>query len=292
MSCGHFPRCAPPVPRVRRLAAAAAAAIALCSHMTATAEEKPLWEAGLGLAAMRIPAYRGSDQSNHLVLPFPYLVYRGEFLKADRNGVRGQLFESDDIDFTLSAALSPPASSRKIRARDGMPDLDANFEIGPQIDVSLWRNVRRSRQIKFQMPVRAAFTLDRRPQSIGWVIHPRLNLDITDLPGMAGWDLGWQFGPLFGDRRQHAYFYSVDAAYATANRPAYRARGGYSGMESLLGVSRRFSGHWLGAFVRYDNLQNARFADSPLVRTRHYFVFGVAVSWILGESSTRVPADD
>ncbi len=173
MSCGHFPRCAPPVPRVRRLAAAAAAAIALCSHMTATAEEKPLWEAGLGLAAMRIPAYRGSDQSNHLVLPLPYLVYRGEFLKADRNGVRGQLFESDDIDFTLSAALSPPASSRKIRARDGMPDLDANFEIGPQIDVSLWRNVRRSRQIKFQMPVRAAFTLDRRPQSIGWVIHPR-----------------------------------------------------------------------------------------------------------------------
>lgn len=290
MSCGHFSLCAPPVPRVRRLAVVAG--IALCVHMTATAEDKPLWEAGLGVAAMRIPAYRGSDQRNNLVLPLPYLVYRGEFLKADRDGVRGQLFESDDIDFTISAALSPPASSRKIRAREGMPDLDANFEIGPQIDVPLWRNARQSRQLKFQMPVRAAFTVAHRSENIGWIAHPRLNLDVTDLPGLPGWNFGLQSGPLFGDRRQHAYFYGVNAAYATANRPAYRAGGGYSGMESLLGVSRRFPGHWLGAFVRYDNLQHARFADSPLVRTRHYFVFGVAVSWILGESPTRVAAND
>lgn len=290
MSCNHFSFCVHPGTRTRQLVAVAG--IALCAHMTAVAEEKPLWEAGLGVAAMRIPAYRGSDQSSNLVLPLPYFVYRGEFLKADRNGVRGQLFESEDVDLTVSAALSPPASSRKIRARAGMPDLDANFEIGPQVDFSLWRNTRHSQQLKFQMPVRAAFTLDRRPQNIGWVAHPRLNLDMTDLPGLAGWNFGFQSGPLFGDRRQHAYFYGVDAAHATVDRPAYRARGGYSGMEYLLGVSRRFPGHWLGAFVRYDNLQNARFSDSPLVRTRHYFVVGMAVSWILGESSTRVAADD
>ena len=290
MSGEHFSSCVHPGIRPRQFTAVVG--IALCTHMTAVAEEKPLWEAGLGVAAMRIPAYRGSDQGRNLVFPLPYFVYRGEFLKADRNGVRGQLFESEDVDLTISAALSPPASSRKIRARIGMPDLDANFEIGPQIDFSLWRDIRHSRQLKFQMPVRAAFTLDRRPQSIGWVAHPRLNLDMADPPGLKGWNFGFQFGPLFGDRRQHAYFYSVDAAYATIDRPAYRARGGYSGMEYLLGGSRRFSGYWLGAFVRYDNLEKARFVDSPLVRTRHYFVVGMAVSWILSESSTRVAVND
>jgi outer membrane scaffolding protein for murein synthesis (MipA/OmpV family) len=256
------------------------------------APEKPLWEAGLGIAAFTLPAYRGSDQTSELVLPAPYFVYRGEFLKADRNGVRARLFESDRVDLTVSATLSPPASSKDIVARAGMPDLKASAEIGPRLDITLWRNEALTRQLRLELPLRAAYTLGGGMQNIGWVSHPRLNLDMTALPGFAGWNVGLQAGPLFGDSRQHQYYYGVDAAYATSTRPAYTASAGFAGMQYLVGVSKRFPKYWVGAFMRYDNLNGASFVNSPLVRTRNYFAAGVAMSWILGESSERVPADE
>ena len=44
--------------------------------------------------------------------------------------------------------------------------------------------------------------------------------------------------------------------------------------------------------MRYDTLNNARFEESPLVTSRHYFAAGFALSWILGESRTRVEVPD
>lgn len=44
--------------------------------------------------------------------------------------------------------------------------------------------------------------------------------------------------------------------------------------------------------MRYDNLTGATFEDSPLVRQKDYFAAGVAMTWILGESSTRVMVND
>ncbi len=273
----------------------AVAGLAVLSTLSVTAqaaEEKPLWEAGLGLATVSFPAYRGSDQRSQFLLPSPYFVYRGEFLKADREGMRAELFESDRLELTVSGALSPPASSDDILARAGMPDLDANIEFGPQVNVKLWQGEQPGRQLKLLLPLRAAFTLNKRFQSIGWVLHPKLNLDVGSLPALPGWNIGLQAGALFGDRRQHQYFYGVDNAYATADRPAYEARGGFAGMQYLVGVSKRYEKHWVGAFLRYDNLSGASFADSPLVRTRNYVAAGVAISWILGESSTRVMTDE
>lgn len=256
------------------------------------AEDKPLWEAGAGVAAVSFPAYRGSDQRQTFVLPTPYFVYRGEFLKADRDGVRAELFDSDRAELTVSAALSPPASSEDIRARAGMPDLRANFEVGPQLNLTLWQTEGKARQLKLLLPLRAAYTLERNPKSLGWVLHPKLNLDLSDLSGLPGWNVGLQAGPLFGDRKQHQYFYGVDAAYATADRAAYRAGAGFAGMQYLVGVSRRFGNQWVGAFLRYDSLRGAAFEASPLVRTRNYVAGGVAVSWVLGESSERVRVDE
>jgi MipA family protein len=256
------------------------------------AEEKPLWEAGVGVAAVSFPAYRGSDQRSQFVLPSPYFVYRGEFLKADRNGVRAELFDSERVELTVSLALSPPAASDDIRVRAGMPDLRANFEVGPQLNLTLWQSENRARQLKLLLPVRTAITLQKNPNSLGWVVHPKLNLDVGDLPGLPEWNLGLQLGPLYGDRKQHAYFYGVDAAYATAQRPAYTAAGGFAGMQYVVGVSKRFPRHWVGAFLRYDNLSGAGFARSPLVRTKNYVAGGFAVSWILGESATRVVVDE
>jgi MipA family protein len=260
--------------------------------LLAGAADAPLWEVGAGVSVLSFPAYRGSDQRSQFVLPVPYFVYRGEFLKADRDGVRGLLFESDRVELTVSAALSPPSASKDIRAREGMADLRATAEIGPQIDLRLWQSENRRRVLKLLLPLRTGYTLERSPQHVGWVLHPKLNLDLTDLPGLAGWNVGLQAGPVIGDRRQHAYFYGVSPADARADRPAHAAEGGFGGMQYLIGVSRRYPSHWVGAFLRYDRLSGARFADSPLVRERHYVAGGFAVSWILGESATRVVVND
>ncbi len=268
------------------------AAALLATQAAGAAEEKPLWELGAGVAAFSFPAYRGSDQSSTFAMPVPYFTYHGDFLKADRHGLRGQLFDTDRLDLTISAALSPPASSEDIKARAGMSDLKATVEIGPQLDVTLWRSESRARFVKVLLPLRAAFTVEGSPKSIGWVFHPKLNMDITDLPGLGGWNLGLLAGPLYGDRRQHDYFYGVAGKYATADRPAYEARSGYAGMQYLAALSKRFPKFWVGAFVRYDNLSGAVFDDSPLLRQKDYFAGGIAVSWILGESSTRVKVDD
>jgi outer membrane scaffolding protein for murein synthesis (MipA/OmpV family) len=173
-----------------------------------------------------------------------------------------------------------------------MPELRATFEVGPQLNVLLWQSDNQLRRLQLQLPVRAAYTIERRPESQGVVAHPKINLDMRDVPGWPGWGLGVQLGPLFGSREQHQAIYGVEAADARAGRPAYQARGGYAGLQFLTGVSKRYRSHWVGAFVRVDSLHGASFVDSPLVRTRQYVAGGVAVSWILGESSRRVAADD
>jgi outer membrane scaffolding protein for murein synthesis (MipA/OmpV family) len=271
---------------------AALAALSLTSGALHAAEERPLWELGAGVAAFSFPAYRGSDQTNNFLMPVPHFSYNGDFFKADRQGIRGSFFDSERLDLTLSMALSAPASSKDVAVRAGMPDLNGTFEIGPEIDVTFWRSENRARFVKLLLPLRTGITLESSPQQIGWVFHPKLNMDITDLPGLPGWNLGMLAGPLFGDKRQHAYYYSVEPQYATAARPAYEAKAGYAGMQYLVALSKRFPKYWVGGFARYDNLSGASFEDSPLVRKKDYVAAGIAITWILGESSTRVMVDD
>jgi outer membrane scaffolding protein for murein synthesis (MipA/OmpV family) len=254
----------------------------------ACAAEKPLWELGLGMSALSFPDYRGSDESSLYAIPFPYVVYRGTFLKADRNGIRGTFFDSDRIELNVSVGASLPVKSDDNQARQGMPDLQPTVEIGPSLDLHLWRTHDRRATLDLRLPVRTAVTVQDGMHDIGWVFSPRLNLDIVDVGGLAGWNMGLLAGPMVGSERNHDYFYSVAPQYATANRPAFDAKGGYAGSQFLISVSKRYPKYWLGAFARWDSLKGAAFADSPLVRSENYFAAGVGIAWILGESSTRV----
>lgn len=256
----------------------------------ACAADKPLWELGIGMSALSFPDYRGSDESSLYAIPFPYVIYRGTFLKADRNGVRGTFFDSDRIELNVSVGASLPVNSDNSRARQGMPDLHPTVEIGPSLDLTLWRADDRRYTLDLRLPVRAAVTVGSGMDDVGWVFSPRLNLDILDVGGLAGWNLGLLAGPIAGSARNHDYFYSVAPQYATADRPAYDAKSGYAGSQFLMSLSKRYPKYWLGAFARWDSLAGAVFADSPLVKRDHYFAAGVGIAWILGESSTRVEA--
>lgn len=71
-------------------------------------------------------------------------------------------------------------------------------------------------------------------------------------------------------------------------REDYDASGGYAGSQFTLTLSKRYQNYWLGAFVRWDILSGAVFADSPLVKTTDYFAAGLGVAWIFGKSTTMV----
>ncbi|HKA38385.1 MAG TPA: MipA/OmpV family protein [Burkholderiales bacterium] len=257
----------------------------------ARAEQLPLWEAGVGGTILYLPDYRGADQGRAWLLPFPYLVYRGEFLKADERRVRGLFFKSERTELDVSVNAQPPVDSSENDARRGMPDLDPVLEFGPALNVSLHRSADRRTEIELRLPVRAAIATDlTHMEFAGWVFQPNVNVDVRDPLGLAGWRGGLLAGPMFSDHRYNKYYYAVDPAFATPARPAYNPGGGYAGTQLIATLSRRFSQYWVGGFARWDTLSHAVFVESPLVKTRQYLAGGVAVAWVLGESKTRVEA--
>jgi outer membrane scaffolding protein for murein synthesis (MipA/OmpV family) len=276
---------------VHELRAALLRVIVLCAGAagSATAEQLPLWEAGVGATVISFPHYRGSDERRAWFLPFPYVVYRGEFLQADEKRVRGLFLKSDRAELDISVNGTPPVDSSENDARQGMPDLDAILEIGPSLNFLLKRSEDHRSRLELRLPVRAALATDlSHVDFAGWVFQPNLNLDIRDAFGHPGWNFGALAGPMFADDRYHQYFYGVDPAFATATRPAYNASGGYAGTQFLVSTSKRFRKFWVGAFARWDTLSGAVFTDSPLVKTHQYFAAGIALAWMLGESGTRV----
>ncbi|MGY4827475.1 MipA/OmpV family protein [Sphaerotilaceae bacterium SBD11-9] len=246
---------------------------------------RPLWELGVGISAVRLPDYRGSDQSQNYFLPFPYVVYRGSWLRADRDGTRARLFDSPNVRVDLSFGATAPTSSNKNEAREGMPNLPATVEVGPNLNITLDRAADKRWKLDLRVPLRAAMSLEWSPRYVGATLSPNLNLDISE---PDSWNLGFLTGPLFADRKYHEQFYSVDAPYATATRPAYQARGGYAGWQLLGSASKRFGITWVGLFARYDSLHGAVFEDSPLVRRSASFSAGIAVSWVLSKSTEMV----
>lgn len=259
----------------------------------ARAAQLPLWEAGAGAAVLSLPDYRGSDEGRVWVLPFPYFVYRGEFLQADSRRVRGLFFKSDRVEVDVSVNGSVPVNSDSNEARRGMPDLDATLEIGPTLNLALLRSTDRRTTLELRLPVRAVIASDfTYAEHVGWLFQPNLNLDVRDALGQPGLKFGLLGGVLHSDRRYNRYFYAVDPAFATTSRPTYAPGGGYAGTLLIATLSKRFGSTWVGGFVRWDSLGGAAFADSPLVRTRQYTAAGVAVAWILGQSKATVEARD
>jgi len=256
---------------------------------SAAAVEKPLWELGIGMSALHFPDYRGSDESGRLAIPFPYVVYRGKIFKADEDGVRGALFDSDKVELNVSLGASVPVDSDDNRAREGMPDLQPTVELGPSLDFNIWRTGDGRIKLDLRLPTRIAITVLGGMQNVGWEASPRIAIDVTDVAGLQGWDLGLLAGAAFATERKHDYFYTVKPRYATPDRPAFDAKAGYSGSQFIVSLSKRYSKLWLGAFARWDNLGGAVFTDSPLVRQENYFAAGVGVAWILKESAIRVP---
>jgi outer membrane scaffolding protein for murein synthesis (MipA/OmpV family) len=249
-------------------------------------KERPLWELGIGVSGVRLPDYRGSDESRGYALPLPYIVYRGKWLKSDRDGARAMLYDSQRAKLDLSFSGSTPVDSDDNAARRGMPDLPGVVEFGPNLNFTLDRSLQNRWKLDLRFPVRAAMSIESSPKFVGYTFSPNLNLDISG--PSASWNVGVLTGPLFGDRKFHEHYYNVDQEYVTPDRPFYQAKAGYGGWQNTLSASRRIGNMWLGGFARYENLSGAVYEDSPLVKRKSALSFGFGISWILKTSTETV----
>lgn len=255
------------------------------------AESLPLWELGAGGGAISLYDYRGSDEMRTYVFPVPYFVYRGELLKADRNGVRGTLFNSDRVEVNVSVNGTFPVASADNVARRGMADLKPSIELGPTVGINLWNTADKEIKLDFRAPVRTSITIESSPKQIGWLFSPNLNLEVKDPVGMSGWNFSLSAGLIINGRKYNQHFYSVSAADAASSRPVYSAPGGYAGTQFTMFLSKRFPRYWVGGFVRYDSLAGAVFNDSPLIKKTSAVSAGIAISWVFSESMHRVDVE-
>jgi outer membrane scaffolding protein for murein synthesis (MipA/OmpV family) len=258
--------------------------ISFCSVPLAAQVELPLWELGLGMGLLHLPHYRGSDQYRDWTLPVPYFIYRGEVLRADREGAHAVLVDSERLDFDLSLAANLPTRSRDNRARVGMPNLAPTVELGPSVNLLLIRG--KDWKLDLRLPVRTVFTVETRARDIGWTASPVLNLDVA----VSGWDVTLQGGPVAASQAYHAYFYEVAPIYASVSRPAYHAPGGAAGWAFTALASRRAGPCWIGSYVQVDRLDGAVFAASPLVTARQNLSCGVGLSYVFKVSRTNAVA--
>lgn len=250
----------------------------------------PKWEVGVGVAALRLPAYRGAKTIKEIVLPFPYVTYRGERLRVDEEGIRSKLLEGSRYRLDFSLAGNIPVQDDDVAARSGMPGLDPVGEIGPTLDWSVWETPRSwgtgQASLLLRLPMRAVFSVGEPLLAHrGWVFSPSLDLVYQQRGArqLQRWALS--AGPLFATRKYHEYFYDVKAEFANASRPQYQAEAGYSGSRITLSLTVNRKDWFLGGFARYDTLSQAVFVDSPLVETENYFAMGFAVSRILSSAA-------
>lgn len=267
------------------LAAVLAPCLSLASS-PALAAGQPLWEVGLGVGSLYFPDYRGSDETNVIPVPLPYVIYRGKHFHINRKGAYASLFNNRRLQLKLSVGGSLPVNSSHDDARQGMPNLDPTVGAGPELRILLSDPARQNRQIYIELPVQAIFAVNFfYIHDKGFLFHPHLGYREQLNSHLGHWDFGATLGPLFATNRYHRYFYSVAPRYARAGRPAYSAPGGYSGSRAAAGVFFRRGRLGLGVYARYDYLGGAAFQDSPLVKRNYSLMVGTAILWRLWEGN-------
>lgn len=252
-------------------------------------ETQPLWEFGVGGGFIEVPNYPASSERNFVALAAPYLIYRGDvFRVGGGSGARAVVLEESDIEIDISVGGAFAADSDENTARDGMPELDFLFEIGPQI-------IYRMQDFKFEdggegrlnlrLQARAVFSTDiKRIDQRGYVFEPQLSYQQrgTLFKDTA---LNLSLSAVFATEELHDYFYQVDDEFVTTQRSAFDASGGYLGSELSVGFSfplRKNMRGFLGGTARFHS--GAANEDSPLFEKDVTYSFGAGFVWRLYES--------
>ena len=242
----------------------------------APAAGRALWEIGGVAIGASQQAYPGSSRQVKRGIALPYLLYRGQYLRADNDGVGVRTLKTPRYEFDVSAAAAFGSSASNDPVRRGMPNLGTLVEFGPRVKVNLgpapggghWR---------LDLPVRGVFDLSRQLTYRGAVFQPGLDWSRR---AAGAWSYGVGTSLVFADRKLASTFYEVAPVYATRTRPAYEARSGLLASRLSATVAKDITRDWtVFGFARIDSVAGAANRASPLVRATTGHTVGIGVSW-------------
>lgn len=246
------------------------------------------WDLGMGAGIFDYNLYPGAKATNRFVIPVPYFTFRSPRLEIDR-GIKGFLYQAESLVLDVSADFGLPADSDDTQARKGMPDLDFMLQLGPSLEFPLNDRSRSYFDIRFELPLRAAFTSDLSYlNNIGYLLEPRFSFNHRRSAG-TGLSHKATIGLKFATDDFHAYYYDVSPQYSNATRQAFNSDGGYGGSfikyrisyKTAVNTGSNFI-YWM--FLRYQSLRGAVFEDSPLVVQDDYYFVGLGFAWIFASS--------
>lgn len=253
----------------------------VCGNVIAAEDIDKKWELGFGIGDISSPDYRGSNEYRNYIAPIPYIIYRGKYIQSDRDGIKGNIFKSDQLEFTFSATATISQKADENKARENMPKLGSTVEVGPALNIKLSDMVLPDNLV-LQLPVYAVIAVTGSDRGFqGLTFQPQLIY--RDM--IHNWQFTQRVGLSIASREYHDYYYSVAQEYATPERNFFDAPGGYSGLFTQAAISRSMrifeADTKLAFFLRYDNIDNTAFAESPLVKTNHVLRGGFAFVWVI-----------
>ena len=243
----------------------------------------PLWELGLFGGAVSQQAYPGSDQQVNRALVLPWFIYRGEYLRADRNNLGLRAFKSSDIELDIGVSGAFGSNARDVSARSNMPDLGTLIEFGPRLTWKLGEAA--GGRWRVELPLRGVFDLSDGAAQRGLAFEPELQFDRRTV---GGWSYSTSVSAVFANRRLADTFYGVANQYATATRPAYAAESGLIAWRVSTSASRALGPDWrLFGFARLQTVGGAANKASPLVRQTTGASIGLGVAYTWKQSEQR-----
>lgn len=246
--------------------------LAFCTSVASAATvEDPatdaLWEMNIAAFGRHGPSYPASEESQDDFIPLPLPVYRGTFLRVGDDTdspMRGRVFRTDRIKLDIDFDLVFGSDSDDVAARDGMPDLNLLTEIGPELELQFVDRGWLAADVFLALPVRGALSWDGLDPSFeGLVFAPELKF--TRDFGNERQQLKLRITSSFASDGYMDYYYEVTHAFATVQRPAFAADGGYLGTEIALSLRWPVANRlelWGG--VRQGFYRGAKNEDSPL----------------------------
>lgn len=247
--------------------------IFLFSTLTCYADE---FNFGLGYIGFDVNHYRGSDQVKTYNLYVPYVYYQSNTFNADAAMINTRFIRSRFFSMQLSMGANPSVESKENKARQGMPELNYNFGLGPMAIIHILKDPIFTVQIEFSL--RQEFETDF---SFARAFGTTQTTYLTFKSRQATWSIELALGRMYADKSFHEYYYNVDPEYATADRPSYQAQGGYSGDVVIFSGKKKFGDFLIYPFARYDNLTDAVFVDSPLIKKKDYLMVGIGLFYLL-----------
>ena len=243
---------------------------------------EPLWEAGVLGTGVSQPAYPGAEERANQLLPLPYMIYRGKYLRIDRGtvGVRAIKTPRTELDVGFAASLGSRADN--IEVRRGMDDLGILLEFGPRLKINLGDMTDDLHQSRIQFALRGVFDINDHLSYHGIAFEPAWVNEFT-IP--ESWVTTASIGAVFGNQQLVDTFYRVTPAEVTATRPAYNAQSGLISTRASILSSRLINRDVkFFAYLRFDSVASAANHDSPLVQRDNGWSAAIGLMWTLARS--------